>query len=73
MNVLLRYLVPAVEGLFLAYLISLFRWQFYPNDLTVAQERALGKADTWLMILLPIFAVIFDWRIDLPLPYIGSP
>jgi hypothetical protein len=69
MNVLLRLLVPAIEGAFLGFLIALFHEQFWPDDLTVPQLRALNKANRWLMIVLPIFAVIFNWRIDLPIPW----
>jgi len=69
MNVLLRLLIPAVEGVFLAYLITLFHEQFWPDDLTVQQLHTLNKANRWVMITLPIFAVIFDWRINLPIPW----
>jgi len=68
MDILLRLLVPAVEGLFLAFGIALFHTQFWPGDLTGPQLRALNKANHWMMIVLPIFAMIFNWRIDLPLP-----
>jgi len=68
MHILLRLLVPAVEGLFLAYGIALFHMQFWPDDLTGPQFRALNKANRWVMIVLPIFAVSFNWQIDLPLP-----
>jgi hypothetical protein len=68
MNVLIRLLVPAVEGLFLAYLIALFHSQFWPDDLTLPQLRALRRANNWVLITLPIFAVIFDWRINLAIP-----
>jgi hypothetical protein len=46
----------------------LFHSQFWPSELTPAQQQALLKANRWLMILLPLFAVIFDWRINLPIP-----
>jgi hypothetical protein len=42
--------------------------QFWPDDLTGPQFRALNKANRWVMIVLPIFAVSFNWQIDLPLP-----
>jgi hypothetical protein len=69
MDVPLRLLIPAVEGLFLAYGITLFHAQFWPDGLTSQQLQALNKANRWVMITLPIFAVIFDWRIDLPIPW----
>jgi hypothetical protein len=67
MDILLRLLVPAVEGFFLACGIGHFHAQFWPGDLTLPQLRALNKANRWMMIVLPIFAMIFNWRIDLPL------
>jgi hypothetical protein len=68
MDILLRLIVPAVEGWFLACGVTLFHQQFWPDDLTSPQLRALNKANRWVMIVVPIFAVIFNWRIDLPLP-----
>jgi hypothetical protein len=68
MNALLRLAVPVVEGWFLAVLITIFHEQFWPNDLTLAQLYALRKANRWLLIVLPIVAVIFDWRMSLPFP-----
>jgi hypothetical protein len=67
-DVLLRLFVPGVEGLFLAFLITLFQTQFWPDDLTSPQLRALKRANRWVMIVLPVFAVIFNWRINLPIP-----
>ena len=72
-DVLIRLLVPAVEGSFLAYMITLFHEKFWPDDLTGPQLRALNKANRWVLIVLPIFAVIFNWRIHLPLPFLWSP
>jgi hypothetical protein len=73
MNVLLRVLLPAIEAELLACLIAAFHYQFWPDDLTDAQSARLKRANIWLMILMPFFAFAFNWRIDLPLPYLGSP
>jgi hypothetical protein len=68
MNVLFRLLVSAVEGAVLGFLVTLFHAQFWPDDLTPPQERALIKANWWVVAVLPIFAMIVDWRINLPMP-----
>ncbi len=69
MHILLRLLVPGIEGAFLGFLITLFHEQFWPDDLTPPQIRALNRANRWVVITLPIFAMIFNWRIDLPIPW----
>lgn len=68
MNVLLRLLVPAFEGAVLSFLLLLCHSQLWPEDLTPAQLRALHRADRWIILGFTIFAVIFNLRVNLPLP-----